>query len=166
MIVDCLRKIKHPDFLHDGFSGYMMNPRAFRLYNTARNWSDPKNAGNYFKTPALAITNKQILTAKSKWQSKKIITTTSATSSLLSVTCLRVSFCTTLIHTYLYSATVSIASCSCLSSTSAPHSPSTVPFVPLPPPSLVTVISNRSQKSHYLQTEIQLHFDSMVCKSN
>ena len=32
-IIDYLRKIDHPNYPDDGFLGYMMSPRAFRLFN-------------------------------------------------------------------------------------------------------------------------------------
>ena len=70
-IVDVLRKLHHPQYPDDGFSGYMLPPRAFRLYNAALPWSNPSDVGEYFTTPALAVSDAEIRVAENEWQSKK-----------------------------------------------------------------------------------------------
>ncbi len=32
-ITECLRRVDHPQYPDDGFSGYILDPAAFRLYN-------------------------------------------------------------------------------------------------------------------------------------
>ena len=53
---DKLRKVDHPIYSNDGYSGYMMAVQAFRLFNTVL-WKDPINVGTLFKVPATAITD-------------------------------------------------------------------------------------------------------------
>ena len=52
---ECLGKITHPKHPNEGFAGYMMTSAVFALYSTTP-WEDPKDVGEYFEIPVLAIT--------------------------------------------------------------------------------------------------------------
>jgi hypothetical protein len=69
-ITECLRRVDHPNYPDDGFSGYMLDPAAFRLFNDTP-WEPPPDVGEYFSVPATAITETEQKSALSEWQSQK-----------------------------------------------------------------------------------------------
>ena len=67
---ECLGKISHPKHPNEGFAGYMMTSAAFALYSTTP-WAEPKDVGEYFEIPVLAITETEQKTEERKWKAEK-----------------------------------------------------------------------------------------------
>ena len=49
-ITECLRRVDHPNYPDDGFSGYMLDPAACRLYND-KLWEPPPTSGSSSLSP-------------------------------------------------------------------------------------------------------------------
>ena len=67
---ECLGKLTHPKHPNEGFAWYMMAKAAFTLYSTTP-WHDPKDVGEYFEIPMLAITETEQKTEERKWRAEK-----------------------------------------------------------------------------------------------
>ena len=65
-----LGKVTHPRHPNKGFSGYMMATAVFALHTTTP-WQDPKDVGEYFEIPMLAITETEQKTEERKWKAEK-----------------------------------------------------------------------------------------------
>ena len=66
-ITECLRRVDHPKYPDDGFSGYMLDPATFRLFNDTP-WKPPPAIGEFFIVPATALTETEQKSALSEWQ--------------------------------------------------------------------------------------------------
>ena len=69
-ITECLRKVDHPQYPDDGFSGYMLDTTAFRLY-TNKPWEAPIDVGEFFTVPSSALTEIEQKSARSEWKAQK-----------------------------------------------------------------------------------------------
>ena len=69
-MADKLRKVNHSIYLGGGYSSYMVDLQAFRLFNTVP-WQYPINVRTFFKVPATAITDTYQKYEELQWQAQK-----------------------------------------------------------------------------------------------
>ena len=69
-IYKALRKLDHPDYPTDGWSGYLMTREEFALRSTTT-WTAPEAVGKYFVMPPTAITTIDQEQAKGEYKYKR-----------------------------------------------------------------------------------------------
>ena len=69
-LVEGLRKVTNTAYTNDGHSGYILSREEFALYST-KEWMEPEDVEECFKTPPSSITETEQRTDKKRWELQK-----------------------------------------------------------------------------------------------